>query len=119
MAQFYPEYAFVGDSSFGSVFRPAKPHDIVWMVGIGFGDVQGVTVAGTLASGSGQIVAPVTIKFGTTSANVIYKGLYPSYAGLYLFIVEVPAVDDGDYQINMTLNGQPLQQPPFFLTVHH
>jgi hypothetical protein len=37
---------------------------------------------------------------------------------LYLFIYEVPDVPDGDYQINMTVGGQPLQQPPFFLTVH-
>ena len=117
VAQFYPNYLFVGPSASG-LFRPAKPHEVVWMFGIGFGEVQGTAVAGTLASGSGQIVAPVTISFGQTAANVIYKGLYPSYAGLYLFIVEVPAVADGEYQINMTLNGQPLQQPPFFLTVH-
>jgi uncharacterized protein (TIGR03437 family) len=118
VAQFYPEYAFVGNTSFGSVFRPAKPHDIVWMFGIGFGDVSGGTVPGVIAAGTEKIVAPVTISFGTTPANVSYKGLYGGYVGLYLFIVEVPDVPDGDYQINVAAGGQPLQQPPFFLTVH-
>jgi uncharacterized protein (TIGR03437 family) len=118
VAQFYPEYAFAGNTSLGSVFRPAKPNDTVWMFGIGFGDVAGATVPGVIATGTGQIVAPVTIAFGTTPANVSYKGLYGGYVGLYLFIVTVPNVPDGDYQINVTVGGQPLQQPPFFLTVH-
>jgi uncharacterized protein (TIGR03437 family) len=118
VAQFYPEYFFAGNTSFGSVFRPAKPNDTVWMFGIGFGDVSGATVPGVIATGGGQIVAPVTISFGQTPANVSYAGLYPSYVGLYLFIVTVPNVPDGDYQINVTVAGQPLQQPPFFLTVH-
>jgi len=34
-------------------------------------------------------------------------------------MLTVPNVADGDYQINVTVDGQPLQQtPPFFLTVH-
>jgi hypothetical protein len=32
--------------------------------------------------------------------------------------VTVPNVADGDYAINVTENGQPLQQPAAFLTVH-
>jgi hypothetical protein len=34
-------------------------------------------------------------------------------------MVTVPDVPDGDYQINITVDGQPLQQQPFFLTVHN
>jgi hypothetical protein len=36
-----------------------------------------------------------------------------------LFIVEVPDVPDGDYVINISVNGQLIQQGPLFLTVKH
>jgi uncharacterized protein (TIGR03437 family) len=62
--------------------------------------------------------APVTVKFGTTPATVNRVSLYPTFAGLYYIIVTVPNVPDGDYQINITVDGQALQQQPFFLTVH-
>ena len=59
----------------------------------------------------------VSISFGQTPANLTCKGLYGSYVGLYLFIIEVPDVPDGDYPINVTVNGQLIQQGPLFLTV--
>ena len=119
VATFGLQYLFVGTPGLlpGAPFQPAKPHDIIWMYGIGFGNVAGATVPGVIASSPGQILAPVTISFGQTPSNVIYKGLYAGYVGLYLFIVEVPEVPDGDFQINITVNGQSIQQEPFFLTV--
>ena len=52
------------------------------------------------------------------AATVNRVALYPTFIGLYYIIVTVPDVPDDDYQINVTVGGQPLQQPPFFLTVH-
>ena len=69
-------------------------------------------------TGGTTLNAPVTISFGQTPATITYKGFYPSFVGLDLFIITVPNVPDGDYQINVTENGQPLQQPAAFLTVH-
>jgi len=97
--------------------QPAKPNDSIWLYGIGFGDVQG-GAPGVIAPGGTTLTTPVTISFGQTPATITYKGFYPSFVGLDLFIVTVPNVPDGDYQIIVTENGQPLQQPAAFLTVH-
>ena len=93
--------------------QPAKPGDSIWLYGIGFGDVQG-GAPGVIAPGGTTLNTPVTISFGQTPATITYKGLYPTFVGLDLFIVTVPDVPDGDYQINVTENGQRLQQPRRF-----
>ena len=64
-----------------------------------------------------SVVAPVTLSFGQTPATLTYRGLAPNFVGLYQFNIVVPNVAAGDYQINMTLGGQPLPQPAMFLTV--
>ena len=119
VATFGLQYLFAGDPSLGSSFKFAKPHDTLWLYGIGFGAVQGATVPGIKATTQGQVIAQISVSFGQTPANVTYKGLYGSYVGLYLFIVEVPDVPDGDYVINISVNGQLIQQGPLFLTVKH
>jgi uncharacterized protein (TIGR03437 family) len=118
VATFGPQALYVGNTTMiPGLSQPAKPGDSIWLYGIGFGDVQG-GAPGVIAPGGTTLNTPVTISFGQTPANITYKGLYPSFVGLNLFIVTVPNIPDGDYPINVTENGQPLQQPAAFLTVH-
>jgi len=118
VATFGAQALYVGNTTMiPGLSQPAKPGDSIWLYGIGFGDVQG-GAPGVIAPGGTTLNTPVTISFGQTPATITYKGLYPSFVGLNLFIVTVPNVPDGDYQINVTANGQPLQQPAAFLTVH-
>jgi uncharacterized protein (TIGR03437 family) len=65
-----------------------------------------------------MVNAQIAVQFGNTSRTVVQSALYPTFVGLYYIIVIVPDVPDGDYQINITVDGQALQQQPFFLTVH-
>jgi uncharacterized protein (TIGR03437 family) len=111
---------FVGNpnSAVPGLFQPAKPGDSILLYAIGLGDTTPGNTPGVIASGSEVVNASVVVKFGTTTATVKSVALYPTFVGLYYIIVTVPPVADGDYQINVTVGGQPLQQGPMFLTVH-
>jgi uncharacterized protein (TIGR03437 family) len=118
VATFGAQALYVGNTTMiPGASQPAKPGDSIWLYGIGFGDVQG-GAPGVIAPAGTILNTPVTISFGQTPANITYKGFYPSFVGLDLFIVTVPNVADGDYPINVTENGQPVPQPAAFLTVH-
>ena len=103
-------------SGFPYPFDPAKPGDTVFLYGIGFGDTNPPLPAGTLSSGPDQSVAPVTISFDQTKANIGYAGHYPTYTGLYFFAITVPDVPAGDHQINVTLGGQAVPQTVYLTT---
>jgi len=111
---------FVGNTSLlPGLFQPAKPGDSILLYAIGLGDTTPANTPGVIATGSEVLNAQIAVKFGTTSANVNRVAMYPTFVGLYYIMLTVPNVADGDYQINVTVDGQPLQQtPPFFLTVH-
>jgi len=102
-------------SNFPYPFQAPKPGDSVWIYGIGFGDVDPATPAGQVA-GIDTIKAPLTIFFDQVQADVAYKGHYPGYVGLYLFIVTVPNVPAGDHQLIVNLNGQPIPQTVYLTT---
>jgi uncharacterized protein (TIGR03437 family) len=97
--------------------RPAKPGDGITVYGIGFGNTTPPNPPGIIVSALNSISAPVTLSFGSTPATLTYKGLAPGFVGLYQFNITVPNVADGDHAIAVTLDGTPLQQQPFFLTV--
>ncbi len=101
----------------GVPFKPAKPGDVLVAYGIGFGPVTPAIAPGVVVTSDNRIAAPVTLSFGSTPATIVFSGLAPSAIGLYQFNFVVPNVGDGDYQINMTLGGAALEQPPMFLTV--
>jgi uncharacterized protein (TIGR03437 family) len=119
VATFGAQALYVYPTVASGEFQPAKPNDSIWLYGIGFGDTTPAMTPGVIATGQEVVNAQVAVQFGTTPATVTHAGLYPTFVGLYYFVVTVPNVADGDYQINVTVNGQPLQQQPFFLTVHH
>lgn len=114
-----PDGAFVGRPNLiaGASFRPAKPGDVVVLYGVGFGDVSPPTDPGTIASGETSLNSSLSVRFGSTPANVPYRGLSPGFVGLYQFNVEVPDVPNGDAQVSVSLNSTPLLQRSFFLTV--
>lgn len=105
-------------ASFGLNSRPAKPGDVIVAYGIGFGDVTPSILPGVIVGQSNALVAPVTISFGTTKATLSYAGLAGSFVGLYEFYITVPALADGDYQINATQNGTAVPQT-MYLTVRN
>jgi uncharacterized protein (TIGR03437 family) len=99
--------------------QPVKPNDSIWLYGIGLGDTKPAIAPGVIATGQEMVNAQIAVQFGNTARTVVQSALYPTFVGLYYIIVTVPNVPDGDYQINITVDGQALQQQPFFLTVHH
>lgn len=120
LAAQFPDQVFVGRAGLvqGVSFRPAKPGDTITVYGLGFGPVAPYFAPGSVATQATQLVLPLALAFGSTLAEVTYRGLAPNFVNLYQFNITVPiTLADGDYQINATLGGQALQQPPFFLTV--
>ncbi len=112
-------FRFVGNENpdFPGLFRPAKPNDSILLYAIGLGDTTPAMIPGVKATGEEVVNTRVEVSFGTTPAIVNRTALYPTFAGLYYLMVTVPDVPDGDYPINVSVDGQPLKQP-FFLTVH-
>ncbi len=121
LAAQFPDQVYVGRAGLvqGVSFRPAKPGENITVYGLGFGDVAPYFAPGSVATQATQLVLPLSVSFGSTLAEVSYRGLAPNFVNLYQFNITVPvSLADVDYQINVTLGGQALQQPPFFLTVH-
>ena len=114
----HQDRAFVGRPNLiaGAQFRPARPGDVILVYGIGFGATTPAVPPGQIASGLPNLNSPFTFRFGDTPAEVSYAGLAPGFVGLYQFNIVVPNVPDGDYQINATLGGTPINQM-LFLTV--
>jgi uncharacterized protein (TIGR03437 family) len=99
--------------------RPAKPGDLIIAYGIGFGDVNPSILPGVMAEQSNALVNPVTVFFGSASANLAYAGLAGNFVGLYEFYITVPSgLANGDYQINFMQNGTPVPQT-MYLTVQN
>jgi uncharacterized protein (TIGR03437 family) len=118
VATYGTDYLFVGNQNLlpGAPFRPAKPGDILYLYGVGFGDVTANIPSGVIPTVLTQLIAQVQFQFGPALVTPYYAGLYPNYLGLYLFGLVVPDVPDGDHLITVRVNGQPLAQT-FYLTV--
>ena len=99
----------------GVNMRPAKPGETITLYGIGFGPVSPGTAAGSIAAQTNSVTNPVTVQFGSTPAQAQYAGLAPGFVGLYQFNVKVPNVLDGDWALNVQVNGAPVA-PDVYLT---
>lgn len=87
--------------------------------GVGFGDVAPTILPGVIVGQSNTLVNKVTISFGSTTATLAYAGLAGNFVGLYEFYITVPpGLANGDYQINVKLNGTAVPQT-MYLTVHN
>jgi uncharacterized protein (TIGR03437 family) len=121
-ATFASDGAYVLSSTLGASLgvnsRAAKSGDLIIAYGVGFGDVAPSIPAGTIASQSNTLAAPVTISFGSTPATLSYSGLSGGFVGLYEFYVMVPQLASGDYQVQLLQNGITVPQT-VYLTVQN
>jgi uncharacterized protein (TIGR03437 family) len=91
----------------GATTAAAKPGDVLVLWGTGFGPTTPPVAAGIQVPGDKIYNSnPVTIKLGTTDAQVFGAALSPGFAGLYQIAIQVPAtLADGDYAIKATVSG--------------
>jgi len=91
----------------GATTAAAKPGDVLILWGTGFGPTTPLVAAGIQVPGDKIYNSnPVTIKLGTTDAQVFGAALSPGFAGLYQIAIQVPAsLADGDYAIKATVSG--------------
>jgi uncharacterized protein (TIGR03437 family) len=91
----------------GATTVAAKPGDVLILWGTGFGPTTPTVAAGIQVPGDKIYNSnPVTIKLGTTDAQVFGAALSPGFAGLYQIAIQVPAsLADGDYPIKATVSG--------------
>lgn len=98
----------------GATSSPAKPGETIIIYGVGFGSVTPNIPAGQIASGESQLVLPIDILFGSSTAQLGYFGLTPGLVGLYQFNVVVPSVSSSNLvPLTFTLNGVPGTQTLF------
>ena len=114
----HQDRTFVGRPNLiaGAQFSPARPGETILVYGIGFGSTTPAIPPGQIARGLSTLNTTLSLRFGTTPAQIAYQGLAPDFVGLYQFNVVVPNVADGDYQINADLGGSAINQT-LFLTV--
>lgn len=107
--------AFVGNGMVAGVpAAPAVTGETLILYGVGFGTVNGATVAGKVAGSAATLTSPFTMTIGGVTANVTYEGLAPGLVGLYQFNVVTPVVaSTGDAAIQTT----PSTQQTLFLPV--
>jgi uncharacterized protein (TIGR03437 family) len=91
----------------GATTVAAKPGDVLILWGTGFGPTTPTVASGIQVPGDKIYNAsPVSIKLGTTDAQVFGAALSPGFAGLYQIAIQVPAtMADGDYPIKATVSG--------------
>jgi len=118
VATYASDFFFVGNENLvpGAPFKPAKPGDILYTYGVGFGDVTPAVAPGVIPRPLLPLVAQVKFQFGPALVTPYFAGFYPNFIGLDLIALVVPDVPDGDHQITVLVNGQPLPQT-LFLTV--
>jgi uncharacterized protein (TIGR03437 family) len=97
---------YVGNTGLisGVAFRPAKPGDALTAYGIGFGDVS-PSIAPGIVVGQQNSIPNLTMTLGGVTVNPTYKGLAPSFVGLYQFNFTVPAVPVGDQPVTFNAGG--------------
>ena len=94
--------------------RPARPGEVLVLYGTGFGPVSPHVDAGEVPSGETQLTAPVEIRIGGVSAEVVYAGLAPGKVGLYELRAVVPALPQtGAVPLEILINGKPCPQELF------
>ena len=99
------------DYSYVTSSNAARPGDLIWGFGTGFGALTGRSSAPRLNTGDlaaiGSIydTAPVTITVGGRDARVIATVATPGYAGLYQVLFEVPNGVTGKVPVVATMGS--------------
>jgi protocatechuate 3,4-dioxygenase, beta subunit len=87
----------------GVASTPAKRGETIILYGTGFGATSPNVVSGEVFQGAAPLSNAVTIRIGTTFADVRFAGM--SGAGLYQFNIVAPNVPDGDHDVIATIAG--------------
>jgi uncharacterized protein (TIGR03437 family) len=91
----------------GIAVRPARPGEFVIAYGMGMGQTNPNLPAGTIPparEGGHPVSGTVSLRFGTATLTPLYVGL-SSFAGVYIVGFQVPALPNGDYELQITING--------------
>lgn len=84
--------------------RDGKPGEVVTLYGAGFGDTVPASPSDSVVAQPAPLAAPVTIRFGRTTAEVLWAGLVG--AGLYQFNIRIPPdIDGGDHVVVAEIGG--------------
>ncbi|MBS1876730.1 MAG: hypothetical protein JSU00_26185 [Acidobacteria bacterium] len=101
--------AYIGDSSLGAGFTPAKPKDVITVFGTNFGGTNPVVAPGDFPTAAAGVTGAVQVSLGgsTIAASaVLYAGFTPGNPGLYQLNIIVPDdVADGDLPLVVTIGG--------------
>ena len=105
------------DNSIVSTSSPAKPGEMIYITGNGFGPTNIPVVSGSMSQ-SGTLPMPwPAIQIGGMQATVTFAGLVG--IGTYQFNVIVPgSLADGDLPITATYNGSSTQ-PGLLISIQH
>jgi uncharacterized protein (TIGR03437 family) len=95
------------DLSVHSTANPAAAGSAISLFATGLGAVSPAVPAGSaVPSGTiSNVISTVTASVGGESAQVIFAGLAPGYAGLYQVNVILPALPPGEYASQITVDG--------------
>lgn len=90
-----------------STAQPAPAGSIVSAYFTGLGAVNPAVTTGAAASLTtlSSVTGTVAAKIGNSAATVKFAGLAPGFAGLYQVNILVPALQSGQYALQLTVNG--------------
>jgi uncharacterized protein (TIGR03437 family) len=91
----------------GLQVRPARPGEFVIAYGMGMGATTPATAVGRIPTpreGGYPVSGTVSVQYGPRTITPLYVGL-SGFAGVYLVGFQVPDLADGDYELNISING--------------
>lgn len=102
----------------GVTFRTPRPGDRLVIYGVGFGTTTPPVPAGMIVTTTTDLGSTFSIQVGSAPATAEFKGLSPTFVGLYQFNLVVPNVQAGEQEIVMTIDGVKTQSGVFLTTAN-
>lgn len=94
------------DGSINSPAQPAPAGSVISAYVTGLGAVSPAISSGLAASSSPlSVVSGVSATIGGVSANVLWAGLAPGFAGLYQVNIQLPPLPSGQSTLTVSLQG--------------
>lgn len=97
------------DGSLNGPDSPAAARSVMVAYLTGQGQVDNVVATGAPARSDplSRAVAPASATIGAQTADLLFLGLTPGFAGLAQANIRVPVVPAGDHQLQLTVGGVP------------
>ncbi len=94
----------------GATFIPASPGDILTLFFTGGGNTNPQFAAGELPGGAGDVTGSLGVMLAgapVSSADILYAGVSPGFAGLYQLNLRIPmGTPSGNQSVILTISGQ-------------